>query len=315
MKSQRAWMLAVSLLPLVGPMGCEKMPEPVSVEPEPVLDESGRVVDEQVSIAAEEERITEEQAIAEIKNRGGHFKPGRHVVRVSLSNTQVTDAGLVHLKALTSLTTLDLSHTQVTDAGLKHLEGLTTLQSVSFEGTQISLQAMKALQRRLPQMSSVVDDEQVVKAFKQLGAAVELDEEGKLETFVRDGMKSTDFGVVAAEGDEGPVRPARQLSRPQRTIIDALNSPTRMWFVTMPLVDVVEFLIDYHEIEIQFDSQAAAGINKNAPVTCNLRGVSLRAGLKLILVEMDLACFIQDDHILITNWKTGSDEVDTGTKN
>jgi hypothetical protein len=40
---------------------------------------------------------------------------------LSLSGTQVTDAGLVHLKGMTGLRTLDLSDTQITDAGLAHL--------------------------------------------------------------------------------------------------------------------------------------------------------------------------------------------------
>ena len=41
---------------------------------------------------------------------------------------KVTDAGLVHLKALTDLLQLNLGGTQLTDAGLAHLSGLTNLQ-------------------------------------------------------------------------------------------------------------------------------------------------------------------------------------------
>jgi Leucine-rich repeat (LRR) protein len=37
-------------------------------------------------------------------------------------NTKMTDAGLVHLKALTQLKSLYLSGSQVTDAGLEHLK-------------------------------------------------------------------------------------------------------------------------------------------------------------------------------------------------
>ena len=39
-----------------------------------------------------------------------------------LSHTQITDAGLVHLKGLTQLEWLDLERTQVTDAGVKELQ-------------------------------------------------------------------------------------------------------------------------------------------------------------------------------------------------
>ena len=55
-----------------------------------------------------------------------------------LDGTQVTDAGLEHLKGLTRLQSLDLSGTQVTDAGLEHLKGLTQLQWLSLEGTQVT---------------------------------------------------------------------------------------------------------------------------------------------------------------------------------
>ena len=44
------------------------------------------------------------------------------VSTVFLSDTQITDAGLVHLEGLTSLTWLFLSRTQITDAGLAKLK-------------------------------------------------------------------------------------------------------------------------------------------------------------------------------------------------
>ncbi len=83
---------------------------------------------------------TSEQAIAEIKKLGGTYElgrtyeiadpksPGEPVLKVILDGTQVTDAGLVHLKGLTKLVRLDLQDTQVTDAGLVHLRGLTKLE-------------------------------------------------------------------------------------------------------------------------------------------------------------------------------------------
>ena len=43
---------------------------------------------------------------------------------------EVTDAGLEHLKGLTSLQILVARQTQVTDAGLEHLKGLTSLQGL-----------------------------------------------------------------------------------------------------------------------------------------------------------------------------------------
>ena len=41
---------------------------------------------------------------------------------VNLINTEITDAGLVHLKGLTSLARRHLENTQITDAGLAKLK-------------------------------------------------------------------------------------------------------------------------------------------------------------------------------------------------
>jgi hypothetical protein len=41
---------------------------------------------------------------------------------LNLAETQVTDAGLKHLKGLTALQGLDLSRTKVTDAGVEALK-------------------------------------------------------------------------------------------------------------------------------------------------------------------------------------------------
>ena len=55
-----------------------------------------------------------------------------------LHGTQVTDAGLVHLKGLTNLQDLRLTSTQVSDAGLVNLKGLTSLQNLNLTRTQVT---------------------------------------------------------------------------------------------------------------------------------------------------------------------------------
>jgi hypothetical protein len=52
--------------------------------------------------------------------------------------TQISDAGLVHLKGLTQLQWLSLDCTMVSDAGLEHLKGLTQLQTLWLNGTKVS---------------------------------------------------------------------------------------------------------------------------------------------------------------------------------
>ena len=68
---------------------------------------------------------------------------------LSLVNTQITDAGLQHLKGLTKLRELRL-YTQITDAGLEHLEGLTNLESLFLGGTHLTDEGVKQLGKALP---------------------------------------------------------------------------------------------------------------------------------------------------------------------
>ena len=54
----------------------------------------------------------------------------------SLSNAQITGAGLAHLKGLTSLEALYLENTQVGDEGLRHLKDLTRLFNRQVEAAE-----------------------------------------------------------------------------------------------------------------------------------------------------------------------------------
>ncbi|MGD0897158.1 MAG: DUF4974 domain-containing protein [Thermoguttaceae bacterium] len=94
-----------------------------------------------------------------------------------------------------------------------------------------------------------------------------------------------------------PAGPAEQ------KIEDALKSPTQIAFVDTPLKDVIEYLKDYHKIEIQLDKKELDGlnINEDALVTKNLKGISLRSALKLLLDEMGLKYVIRNGVLLITS--------------
>ena len=59
------------------------------------------------------------------------------VEMLDLSDSGVTDAGLVHLRQLTGLQRLTLTQTQVGDEGLAHLSQLTGLQRLRLDGTQV----------------------------------------------------------------------------------------------------------------------------------------------------------------------------------
>ena len=65
--------------------------------------------------------------IAVLEEFGAKIKRNEQgeVVRVSLADTKITDAGLVHLKGLTELQSLSMGGygSKITDAGLLHTQG------------------------------------------------------------------------------------------------------------------------------------------------------------------------------------------------
>ncbi len=67
-----------------------------------------------------------------------------------LDDTQITDAGLKHLKGLSALRRLQLDGTQVRDAGLEHLKGLARLQHLTLHKTQVTDAGVQKLQQALP---------------------------------------------------------------------------------------------------------------------------------------------------------------------
>lgn len=83
-----------------------------------------------------------------------------------------------------------------------------------------------------------------------------------------------------------------QWTRAEKKIHEALGSNTRLEFIETPLADVVQFLSDLHQINIVVDRRALqqAGIDTSldAPVTVNLRDVTLRSALHLTLRSVDL---------------------------
>ena len=88
----------------------------------------------------------------------------------------------------------------------------------------------------------------------------------------------------------------------EKKINAALDAPVRLEVVEKPLQDVVDFLKDQYQIEIQIDERALGdmGIGSDTPITRSLKDVSLRSGLKLILRELDLTYAIRDEVLLIT---------------
>lgn len=99
----------------------------------------------------------------------------------------------------------------------------------------------------------------------------------------------------------GSVDLARSGSAEER-IFRALDDIATLEFIETPLADVVEFLKDAHNIPIEIDTKALddVGLSTDVPVTRNLKGITLRSALRLMLRELDLTYMIRDEVLLIT---------------
>ena len=88
----------------------------------------------------------------------------------------------------------------------------------------------------------------------------------------------------------------------EQKIIEALDSKTQVDMIDVPLIDVVDFLSEFHDIEVIIDNKALndMGIDPSAEVTCDLKEISLRSALRLILRELGLTYTIEDEVLLIT---------------
>ena len=75
---------------------------------------------------------------------------GSEVDAVDLRDTQITDAGLIHLKGMTKLVNLHLDGTSITDAGLVHLKELTNLKALYIAETQVTDIGIAEQQKALP---------------------------------------------------------------------------------------------------------------------------------------------------------------------
>lgn len=81
-------------------------------------------------------------------------------------------------------------------------------------------------------------------------------------------------------------------------------------FSEKPLNDLIEELRNEYKIPILLDTRALedAGIDVDVPVSINLQGVSLRAGLRHLLREQQLTYVIRDEALVITSKQNAEDE-------
>ena len=79
-----------------------------------------------------------------------HLKGLTNLTSLVLAGTRVTDTGMVHLKGLANLETLLLDNTKITNAGLVHLKGLAKLQTLNLRHTKVTDAGVAKLKQALP---------------------------------------------------------------------------------------------------------------------------------------------------------------------
>lgn len=126
-------------------------------------------------------------------------------------------------------------------------------------------------------------------------AAVPAQEEASEPSRSKGAAGSTTF-------DAPPIEYFPKPSKHEIKIREALDLPTSIEFLDLPLVDCMAYLTQYHKINIWFDRKTLTeeGVRLDQPITLKLAGVTLRSILKLLLEPVQLTYVIEDDVMKIS---------------
>jgi hypothetical protein len=127
-------------------------------------------------------------------------------------------------------------------------------------------------------------------------------DEALVITSVEEGQRLVRQGAIGANEvkralENGPVFPARH-----KRLTSALQDAAPVQFIATPLEDVVEFLVDQHDVPIKIDQRAlvAAGVRPAVPWTWTMPNVTLEAVLQKLVSDVGLSYVVDDEYILIT---------------
>ena len=88
---------------------------------------------------------------------------------------EISDSGILHLKALSRLKQISLDGTRVTDAGLAHLRGMTYLESLSLRRTRVAGHGLSHLRQFTSLKELFLDDTRIDDAgLRELGGLTQL---------------------------------------------------------------------------------------------------------------------------------------------
>lgn len=122
-------------------------------------------------------------------------------------------------------------------------------------------------------------------------------------------------GASPVDGNSGERNPAEEKIGGKRSPIEekiarALDKPTTVEFLNLPLDDCLTFLKKYHNFNLVIDwtTLADEGVAVEQPVTLKLAGVTLRSVLKLMLEPLQLTYVIEQDALKITTVAAAANE-------
>jgi hypothetical protein len=113
---------------------------------------------------------------------------------------------------------------------------------------------------------------------------------------------------LGAQGDEPPAgTPPRPIYLPapnatETKIAATFSQHTDVNFADTSLSDAMDFLRDYHQVNIVIDQSALqdVGIDPSTPISLELSGITLRSALRLMLEPLALTTSIESEVLIVT---------------
>jgi len=240
-----------------------------------------------------------------------------------LNGSQITDAGLEHLRTLSQLQELSLERTEVTDAGMEHLNGLAKLQSLDLVETKVTDAGLANLESLRQLKELYLGSERITDAgLTHLESLHELEELGLFGDQITDAglvhlqslrkLKNLKLSCSISDVGMKHLLPLTNLTKlvslgspndpVKEKVLSTLRNPTMLEFVNTPLRDVCEYSQDLHRIKFEIDEPALkdAKTGRFRSVTCNIKGIRLRAALDALLDPLGLAWYVGPGDVVIT---------------
>src|SRR5262249_22525010 len=99
----------------------------------------------------------------------------------------------------------------------------------------------------------------------------------------------------------------------EETIVKELEQETKIDVIETPFSDVIKDIAKDHEITIVLDPEGLdeAGVTADQLVSLNLKGISLRSALRILLGPLHLTYVVKDEVLQITSQEKAAEQLVT----